>query len=167
MPSYARREIVADGEVGIYHCVNRCVRRAWLCGKDPVSGKSYNHRKDWIQDRLEELAGIFAVDILGFAVMANHVHVVVRTRPDVVATWSADEVGGRWWRLFPKRRDENKRPADPLPHELHMLTADEKALSERRGRLSSLSWFMRCLFLSSVLRVASVQHYPQRASPPA
>ena len=145
MPSYARREIVADGEVGIYHCVNRCVRRAWLCGKDPVSGESYDHRKDWIQDRLEELAGIFAVDILGFAVMANHVHVVVRTRPDVVATWSADEVGGRWWRLFPKRRDENKRPADPLPHELSILSADEKALSERRGRLSSLSWFMRCL----------------------
>ena len=145
MPSYARREIVVDGEVGIYHCVNRCVRRAWLCGRDPVSGKSYDHRKDWIQDRLEELAGIFAVDILGFAVMANHVHVVVRTRPDVATTWSADEVAGRWWRLFPKRRDESGQPAEPEPHELKMLTADKRVLSERRERLSSLSWFMRCL----------------------
>ena len=145
MPSYARKEIVADGEVGIYHCVNRCVRRAWLCGKDPVSGKSYDHRRDWIQDRLEELAGIFAMVVLGFAVMANHVHVVVRTRPDVATGWSAEEVAARWWRLFPKRRDENKRPADPLPHELTMLTGHAKALTERRGRLSSLSWFMRCL----------------------
>mgnify|MGYP001819254158 CR=1 FL=1 len=145
MPSYARKEIVADGELGIYHCVNRCVRRAWLCGKDRVSGKSYDHRKDWIQDRLEELAGIFAVDILGFAVMANHVHVVVRTRPDVVAAWSGDDVAGRWWRLFPKRRDKSGQPAEPQPHELKMLTADEQVLSERRRRLSNLSWFMRCL----------------------
>ena len=91
MPSYARKEIVADGEVGIYHCVNRCVRRAWLCGKDPLTGKSYDHRKDWIQNRLEELSGIFAIDVLGFAVMANHVHVVLRTRPDLTTRWSADE----------------------------------------------------------------------------
>ena len=63
MPSYARKEIVPDGEVGVYHCVNRCVRRAWLCGDDPVSGRSYQHRKDWIRDRLEELAGSFAVDV--------------------------------------------------------------------------------------------------------
>jgi hypothetical protein len=27
------------GEVGIYHGVNRCVRRAWLCGKDRVTGQ--------------------------------------------------------------------------------------------------------------------------------
>ena len=96
MPSYARREIVADGEVGIYHCVNRCVRRAWLCGQDPVSGKSYDHRKGWIRDRLEELAEAFAVDIIGFAVMANHIHVVLRTRPDVAQEWSDEDVARRW-----------------------------------------------------------------------
>ena len=73
MPSYARKEIVPDGEVGVYHCVNRCVRRAWLCGDDPVSGRSYQHRKDWIRDRLEELAGSFAVDVCGFSVMSNHI----------------------------------------------------------------------------------------------
>jgi hypothetical protein len=145
MPSYARKEIVADGEVGIFHCVNRCVRRAWLCGQDPLSGKSYDHRKDWIRERLEELAGIYGVDILGFAVMANHVHVVLRTRPDVVETWSDDEVARRWWRLFPKRRDAEGRPADPEPHELGMLTCDRDALAERRRRLGNLSWFMRCL----------------------
>ena len=86
MPSYARKDTVVDGELGIYHCANRCVRRAFLCVRDPVSGTSYDHRKDWIQDRLEELAGIFVVDILGFAVMANRVHGVVRTGPDVAAT---------------------------------------------------------------------------------
>ncbi len=65
MPSYARKEIVAEGEVGIYHCLNRCVRRAWLCGNDPVSGKNYDHRKQWLQDRLEELAASFRIDVCG------------------------------------------------------------------------------------------------------
>jgi hypothetical protein len=56
MPSCARKEIVPDGEVGVYHCVNRCVRRAWLCGHDPVTGTCYEHRKDWIEEQLEALS---------------------------------------------------------------------------------------------------------------
>ncbi len=55
MPSYARGEIVAQGEVGIYHCVSCCVRRAWLCGEDPVTGQSFDHRKLWIRDQIKEL----------------------------------------------------------------------------------------------------------------
>ena len=94
MPAYARKEIVREDEVAMYHCVSRCVRRAFLCGQDPISGKDFEHRKDWIRAKLEELAGIFAVDVCGYAVLANHVHVVVRTRPDIVARWSDDEVAG-------------------------------------------------------------------------
>jgi hypothetical protein len=110
-----------------------------------LTGKNYDYRKQWIQDRLEVLAGAMAVDIGGFAVMDNHLHVVVRTRPDIVQDWSDEEVARRWWRLFPKRRDENKQPAEPYDHELRMITADAEALVEKRKRLSSLSWFMRCL----------------------
>ena len=113
MPSCARKDIVPNGEVGVYHCVNRCVRRAWLCGHDPVTGSCYDHRKQWIEDRLEELAGSFAVDVCGFSAMSNHVHVVLRTRPDVAEAWSDEEVARRWWRLFPKRRDEEGEPAEP------------------------------------------------------
>jgi hypothetical protein len=78
-PSYARKDIVAEGEIGIYHCVNRCVRRAWLCGKDPLTQRSYDHGKQWIRGRLEELAATFGLDVLGFAVMSNHFHVVQRS----------------------------------------------------------------------------------------
>ena len=46
MPTHTRSEIVADDEVGIYHCIDR---RAWLCGDDPVSDRSYEHRKDWVR----------------------------------------------------------------------------------------------------------------------
>ncbi len=34
----ARQEVLIQGEVGVYHCISRCVRRAWLCGDDPLSG---------------------------------------------------------------------------------------------------------------------------------
>jgi hypothetical protein len=86
-----------------------------------------------------------AVEIGGFAVMDNHLHVVARTRPDIVQDWSDEEVARRWWRLYPKRRDENKQPAEPYDHELHTIKADAEALEEKRKRLSSLSWLMRCL----------------------
>lgn len=60
MPASARREIVDASQVGIYHCVSRCVRRAFLCGEDALTGRNFDHRKEWIRGRLEELAGAFA-----------------------------------------------------------------------------------------------------------
>ena len=92
MPAYARKEIVDETVVGIYHCVSRCVRRAFLCGIDRYTGKNFDHRKGWMQERLEELAAIFAVDVLGFSVMSNHIHVLLRNRPDVAESWSDEEV---------------------------------------------------------------------------
>ena len=86
MPAYARKEIVDDSVVGVYHCVSRCVRRAFLCGIDAYSGRNFDHRNGWIRDHLEELAAIFAVDVLGFSVMSNHIHLLLRTRPDVAAS---------------------------------------------------------------------------------
>jgi len=145
MPSYARKEIVREGEVGIYHCVARCVRRAFLCGLDPVSGKNFEHRRAWIQQRLELLAANFACDVCAFSAMQNHLHVVLRTRPDLAEALSDEEVALRWWRIFPKRRNEDGTPADPEPHELRILVADPRAAAERRKRLASISWFMRCL----------------------
>jgi len=70
-----RAEVVVADEVGVYHCVQRVVRRAFLCGVDPLSGNSYDHRRTWIRDRLESLAGLFGLEIAAFAVMLNHLHV--------------------------------------------------------------------------------------------
>jgi hypothetical protein len=77
--------------------------------------------------------------------MSNHAHVVLRNRPDVVQEWSDQEVARRWWFLFPGRKDAAGQPEEPTAADLQMLTADEERLAERRRRLSSLSWFMRCL----------------------
>ena len=140
-----RSDIFNPLEIGVYHCIQRAVRRAMLCGKDPLTGKSFEHRRQWVRDRLEELAGIYGIDVLGFAVMGNHLHCVLRNRPDVVETWSDEEVARRWWNLFPKRRDRQGNPADPTPQELRMIIPTGKHLQEIRKRLSDISWLMRCL----------------------
>jgi len=145
MPRVNRSELCAEDEVQVFHLINRCVRRTFLCGKDPNSGKDYSHRKQWIRDRLEVLAGIFGLDVMAFAVMSNHLHVVVRTRPDLVREWSDHEVAQRWWNLFPQRRTAQGQPDTPTQEELNHLMKDSAALAEKRSRLLSISWFMRCL----------------------
>lgn len=144
MPRLNRSTICDRGDVQVFHLINRCVRRTYLCGKDRRSGRDYSHRKQWICDRLEFLAGIFGLDILGFAVMSNHLHVVVRTRPDLVRQWTDTEIAQRWWRLFPRRRVDGV-PAEPTEFELNSVRNDPAILSEKRQRLSDISWFMRCL----------------------
>ena len=144
MPGAARREIVADGEVGAYHCMAWCVRRAYLCGKDKLSGKSFEHRKDWVRQALERLAGSFAIDISGFAIMDNHLHVIVKQRPDLAKEWSAKEVTGRWRTIFGKPpKTKSEREAFDLLVDVE--SRDSKLVKLRRQRLASVSWFMRCL----------------------
>ena len=144
MPRQARGEYLDPSEVQIVHAVQRCVRRAFLCGKGVLTGKSFEHRRQWIRDRMEFLASVFAVDCLTYTVLSNHLHVVLRSRPDVVKEWSDDEVARRWLRLFPKRRDAKGAPAEPNDAELLMITSDVKRLVEIRERLSDVSWWMRC-----------------------
>ncbi len=50
MVAFSRNQIVSRDEVSLYHCWARCVRRARLCGRDPLSGKDYSHRRRWIHD---------------------------------------------------------------------------------------------------------------------
>ena len=145
MPAYARREIVPSDEVGVYHCTARCVRRAFLCGVDPLTGNDYEHRKDWIDQRLEKLASVFAIDICGYAIMSNHLHLVLRARPDLVKNWSDDEIALCWKRLYPPRDPRTGRPTEPAECDLNMIVSDPARVALLRGRLSSLSWFMRCL----------------------
>jgi REP element-mobilizing transposase RayT len=145
MPTYARGQIVVEDMVGVYHCIARCVRRAFLCGIDPYTGQDYSHRKEWILDRLRDLAGLFAIEVCGYSVMSNHLHLVLRNRPDIAEQWSADEIALRWCRVFPPRDDATGEPVEPGEHDLAMLTANSDRLAEVRKRLANLSWFMRCL----------------------
>ena len=154
MPACPRERIIPANEVGIYHCYNRCVRRAFLCGSDPVSGKNFDHRKEWIQLRLELLAVSFGIEICDFALLDNHIHLILRTRPEIVAGWQDHEVALRWWRICPTRRNEQGEAAEPLPCELKEWLDDPAKMIELRKRLSSVSWFMR-LLCQKIARMAN------------
>ncbi len=65
-----------------YHCVSRCVRQAFLCGE------GHSHRKDWIAARLRELVDLFALDCAGFAIMDNHLHLLLRLDSQRAHNWS-------------------------------------------------------------------------------
>jgi len=83
-----------------YHCVSRCVRRAFLCGADSFTGESYEHRRQWVEDKLLFLSSIFSLDICAYAVMSNHYHLVLHIDKEAAESWSMDEVIDRWHQLF-------------------------------------------------------------------
>ena len=144
MPRSQRSEQFDSSEVCIVHTVQRCVRRAFLAGLDQATGKDYSFRKEWIRRRMEALASVFAVDVLSYAVMSNHIHQILRNRPDVCAQWSDEEAAIRWLRVFPGRRLE-EHLAEPTENDVKTLVRDKERLAEVRRRLSDISWFMRAL----------------------
>ena len=103
---------VKEGQEGVYHCFSRCVRRAFLCGYDPLTGRDFSHRKKWVVDRLRYLASIFAIEVCAYAVMENHPHSILRTRPDIAVLWSDREVATRWIELCQKTPP--KRKSNPV-----------------------------------------------------
>ncbi len=141
---YPRSCLLDATSPGVYHCVSRCVRRAFLCGEDAVSGRNFEHRKQWLEDRLLALAEIFSVSVLAYAVMSNHLHVVVRVDPGAAMSWHDQEVAERWVRLFPATR-AGEIDVEGCRRRVTALSEATERLSVLRERLGSLSWFMRCL----------------------
>jgi hypothetical protein len=133
-----RSKYVKEGQQGVYHCFSRCVRRAFLCGYDTLTQRDFSHRKTWLVDRLRHLAAIFAIEVCAYAVMENHYHTILRTRPDIAASWSDIEVATRWLTLFPLK-DSTVPPAD---EQIRALADCTERIAELRKRLCSLSWFM-------------------------
>jgi len=152
MARLARADLFAPDEVAIVHVMNRVVRRCFLLGVDPLTGNNYDHRKQWIEDELKRLAGAMGIDLLGFAVLSNHFHLILRSRPDVVATWDDSEVARRWLLVCPRRKPEDGSPTEPSECELNSIRHDPDRLAEIRRRLSDISWWMRVLCQTIAIR---------------
>ncbi|MDA1371495.1 MAG: transposase [Proteobacteria bacterium] len=139
-----RSQLVVLEATPYYHCISRCVRRAFLCGEDRFTGKSFDHRKPWLVERLALLVETFAIDIAAYAVMSNHYHVVLHIDQDRAENWSDDEVVNRWTRLYKGPLLIQRLQAG------HVLSAIERALTKVyidhfRRQLANLSRFMACL----------------------
>jgi hypothetical protein len=133
-----RSRLVNESVTPWYHCISRCVRRAFLCGE------GRQHRKQWIQDRLQQLVDIFAVDCAGFSVMDNHLHLLLRLDSQKARDWSAGEVARRWFALFPLR-DLWGQALAVAEARIARFAADMEWVTEIRDRLANLGWFMKCL----------------------
>ena len=155
----SRAEIFDPAEIVAVHVMARTVRRCYLLGDDPVSGKNFDHRKGWIEDKLQKLASQFGIDLLAFSCLSNHFHLVLRSRPDVVQAWDDTEVARRWWTLCPKRKVQRELdgelvwiPAEPNEFDLNSIRNDPVKLASIRRRLSDISWWMRLLCQYIALR---------------
>ena len=95
-----RKRLVSLNDTPYYHCIARCVRRAFLCGRDPHTGFDFEHRRQWIVDRIQLLVDVFAIDLCAYTVMSNHYHLVLRVDQNRAEHWSNREVTERWLRLF-------------------------------------------------------------------
>ena len=136
-----RRSDTLVEEESTYHCIARCVRRAFLCGTDSYTGKNFDYRKDWVYERLQFLVLIFTIEALAYALMDNHMHTMLRTRPDLLESLSNREVATRWLMLYPPKGDT----PEVLNDAIERLSRDKKRIRKLRKRLGSISWFMKSL----------------------
>lgn len=120
------------------------MRRAYLCGDDPVSGKNFDHRKQWLVTRIKQLAAHFAIDICAYAVMSNHYHLVLHVNNSQARSWNDADIIQRWSEVFPRNaalietlmKNQSSRAAQKLL---------KQNIELWRERLTDISWFMRCL----------------------
>jgi len=140
----ARRELVHLETTPYYHCICRCVRRAFLCGRDSYTGKHFGHRRVWVLERLKALEAVYAVEICAYAVMSNHYHLVVRLNQGQARDWSEEEVLKRWGRLFALPVLVSRYRAGEAGTEAEQVQA-RAMINQWRERLCDLSWFMRSL----------------------
>ncbi|MCP3127151.1 transposase [Shewanella sp. KJ2020] len=140
----ARRQLIDANATPFYHVINRCVRRAFLCGEDKLTGRSYGHRRGWIVDKINALSAIFCIDICAYAVMNNHYHLVLKIDVDKAKSLSQKDIISRWCQITKGHAVATKyMNGDALIDGEVMLL--DGLLTEWHERLSSISWFMRCL----------------------
>ena len=135
----ARKNLIDRENGGYHHVVTRCVRRAWICGVDPLTGRDFSHRKEWIEERMLALSQAFAVNVYGYAVMSNHYHIALQVSPKETLKFSDEEVARRWLIAYPPRS------ADLVELRVAAILEDPDRVNVLRERLGDLSWYMKCI----------------------
>jgi REP element-mobilizing transposase RayT len=146
-----RKQQVCLDSTPYYHCICRCVRRAFLCGDDQSSGQNFDHRKQWLVDKITVLSAIFAIELCAYSIMSNHYHLVLRVNKSQAQTWSDEEVALRWKQLFKGHILVDRWLSDTVTTQAEKDKALE-FIALWRERLYNLGWYMRCLNESIAVR---------------
>ncbi len=142
MPN-SRKSVIISGEPVVVHCESRCVRRAWLCGWDPLTEKSYEHRRFVIYELLKKYSQVFALELFACSVLHNHYHFVARIDPHMANGWSDEEVVRRWDQVYSVRKVFTGVSGDLDEDILKKALARPDLIKEWRSRLCCISWFMK------------------------
>ncbi|MDO6567538.1 transposase [Alteromonas sp. 1_MG-2023] len=140
----SRSSQISLADTPYYHCISRCVRQCYLCGVDQHSGKSYEHRRGWVERRLLNLAKVFSIDICAYAVMSNHVHVVLHVDKKKANAWNVKKVLTQWHQIHKGTLLTQKYLKGEQLSESEAQAVNDTATIYRR-RLFDISWFMRSL----------------------
>jgi len=140
----SRQSQVSLSDTPYYHCISRCVRRAYLCGEDKYTEKSFEHRRQWVVERMHYLASIFSIDICAYAIMSNHYHLVLHVDETLNENLTHEEVCKRWCQLYSKPVLVERWQSGQTTSETENKAA-LAIINSWRGRLADISWFMRCL----------------------
>ena len=85
------------------------------------------------------------MEVAFHAELSNHIHVIVRTRPDVAAGWSDEDVVRRWLSIIKLKRNGADSIVEPSQEEMNSELRQPGRVAELRGRLANVSWFMGTL----------------------
>lgn len=149
----ARKTLISLQDTPYYHCISRCVRRAYLCGEDKSTGQSFEHRRGWVEDKMLALAKVYAIDICAYSVMSNHTHLVLHVNLDEAKNWSIKQVLERWHSLHKGTQFTEKYLTEEVMAEFELASV-YKSCESYRDRLADISWFMRELN-ESIARMAN------------
>ncbi|MFT7259234.1 MAG: putative transposase [Glaciecola sp.] len=146
MPIARSKQIILS-QTSYYHCISRCVRRAFLCGYDKFTGNSFEHRRNWFEKRLTKLSSAFSINVCAYAIMHNHNHLVLHVDTERAQTWSNIEVIQRWHSIHPSKTitamyidPQQRERLTPI-----QLSTINKITKIYRERLTSISYFMKAL----------------------
>ena len=137
----SRKTIVCLEATPFYHCVSRCVRKAYLCGFDVVTKQNYEHRRAWVEEELLKQAKVFAIDVAAYAIMSNHYHVVLHINKKQADNWSFYEVIEHWHALYKGNSLSQRYLTAPDFSEAERDKLSE-CVEEWRNRLMDLGWFI-------------------------
>ena len=139
-----RKALISLADTPYYHVTSRCVRRAYLCGVDHYTGQNYEHRRQWVVDRIRLLSSLFAIDVCAYAVMSNHYHLVLKVCPEQLDGLSEEAIMERWCAMFkgPLLIQHYRAGETLMPFERSTVS---DIVTVWRQKLASISWFMRCL----------------------